>query len=254
VTVALSEQSFLQDRYNKAKNDAVASGVIANVDDFEKALNKSCAVINRSTTELLRLAGSDFEIYATYYELSSSVRMQSGEIWDSRRQSADAIFFTGYHEGIRFASLSLDSIGLSNYGECSWVLRENMIAHRASLFVENTTLFYLKGNIREAKAVPKGYRAIWADRAKLCVVKLASKIDMATTPAQYSDILMHQGATSADDEIVEVHIFGSMTIRTIEEITFNPVPTTISKTERTMKLAMIEGIKEKLGKYGVKVN
>lgn len=255
VTMALSEQGILQDRYDKAKSNAVTRGVIANVDDFEKALNKSCAVINRSTTELLKLIGSEFECYATYYQLALAlVRIQSGEIWDSRRQSADAIFFTNYQHEIRFASLSLDSIGLSNYGDCSWIFRENMIAHRASVFKENTTLFYLKNNYKEAKAVPKGYRAIWDDRAKLCIVKLAAKIDTATTSAQYSNILLRQGATSADDEIVEVHIFGSMTIRTIKEVTFNPIPTTLNKKDRKLRVAIIEGIKEKLGIYGVKIN
>jgi hypothetical protein len=244
----------LQDRYNKANTEALSRGVNVSVSDFEKAVNKSYVVINRSITELKRLIGSDFEIYATYYQLSSSVRIQSGNIWDSRRQSADAIFFTGYHEEIRFASLSLNSIGLSNYGECSWVLRENMIAHRASLFEGNTTLFYMKNDIKDADDVPKGYRAIWADRAKLCVAKLAAKIDTTTISAEYSDILLHQGATSADDEIVEVHIFGPMTIRTIEEVTFNPVPTTISKRERRQRLIEIEATKEKLSKYGIKTN
>lgn len=254
VAMALSEESVLQNHYDKAKSEAVTRGVNSNVDDFEKALNNSRAVINRSTTELLRLVGNEFEVYATYYQLSSTITMQSGNIWDSRRQAADAIFFTDYHEDIRFASLSLNSIGLSNYGDCSWIFRENMIAHRASVFKENTTLFYLKNNFKEAKAVPKGYRAIWADRAKLCVVKLAAKIDTTTIPAQYSNILLSQRATlNGEDEFVEVHILGSMTIRTIEEVSFNPVSTTISKKERLMKLAMIEGIKEKLGKYGVKV-
>lgn len=249
VTIALNQQSVLQDRYEKAKDDALSRGVSVNVNDFEKALGKSYVVINRSLSELNRLVGSDFEVYATYYYLSEGIRLQKGEEFDSLRQAADSIFFTGYAKEIRFAVLSLDSIGLSNYGDCSWVLRENMIAHRASVFEENTTLYYMNNPIiKGAKDIPEGYRAIWADRAKLCVAKLAPKIDTATIPAQYSNILMHQGATSADDEIVEVHIFGSMTIRTIEEVTFT------AKIKNKAELAMIEGIKEKLGKYGVKVN
>ncbi len=255
VTIALREQSFLQNRYDKAKSNAVTSGVIANVDDFEKTLHKSCAVMNRSTTALLRLVESDFEVYASYYQLSSSIRIQSGDIWDSRRQPADSIFFTGYHEEIRFASLSLDSIGIANYGECSLVFRENMIAHRTSVFEENTTTYYMKNDIKDADSIPKGYRAIWADRAKLCIAKLASKIDTTTTPAQYSNILMHERAIpTGEDEFVEVHILGSMTIRTIEEVTFNPIPTTLNKRDRKLRVAIIEGIKDKLGIYGVKVN
>lgn len=253
VIVASSEQSFLQNRYNRAKRDAAARGVTANVDDFEKAATNSRAIINRSTSELSRLVGSDLEVYATYYHLSEGIRLQSGEEFDSLRQAADSIFFTGYKEQIRFAALSLNSTGLSNYGECSWLLREDMIAHRASVFEENTTLYYMNNPIKGAKDVPEGYRAIWADRAKLCVAKLAAKIDTATASAEYSNILLHQGATSTEDEIVEVHILGSMTIRTIEEVSFNPVPTTISKKEQISRRATIESIKEKLRKYGVKV-
>ena len=36
VIIASNEQSYLQDHYDEAKNDAVSRGVIANVDDFEK--------------------------------------------------------------------------------------------------------------------------------------------------------------------------------------------------------------------------
>lgn len=254
VNIANEEQSFLQDRYEKAVAEALARGAEANVEGFEKILDKSYAVINRSLNELERLIGSDFEVYATYYHLSEGIRLQKGEKFDSLRQAADSIFFTGYREEIRFAALSLDSTGLSNYGECSWVLREEMIAHRASVFEENTTLYYMHNNIKGADDVPKGYRAIWSDRGKLCVAKLASKIDTTTNSDKYSGILLHQGATSEDDDCVEVHVFGPMTIRTIEEVSFNPIPTTISKRDRIVWKAKIEGIKEKLVKYGVKVS
>ena len=255
VDLALEEQSFLQKRYDKAKKEAQSKGVIANVDDFEKKLSTSRAVINRSISELLRLIGSEFEGYATYYQLaSSSVRIQSGEIWDSRRQAADAIFFTNFQHEIRFATLSLDSIGLSNYGECSWIFRDDMISHRASLFEENTTLYYLNNSVKDANDIPKGFRSVWSDRAKLGTAKLAASIDTTTDPAEYSNILLRQGATSAEDEFIEVHIYGSMTIRTIEEVSFNAIPDTLSEMDKNLRKIQIESVKEKLRKYGVKVN
>ena len=64
------------------------------------------------------------------------------------------------------------------------------------------------------------------------MAKLAKKVDNTTIPAQYSGILLNQGATSAEDDFIEVHIYGSMTIRTIEEIKFNPVPATLSKRDK----------------------
>lgn len=255
VTDALREQSFLQERYNEAINEALSRRAAANVEDFEKKLSESCAVINRSLSELLRLTTSELDGYATYYQLaSSSLKTQSGEKWDARRQAADEIFFANYQHEIRFAALSLTSGGLTNYGECSWVFRENMISHRTSLFRENTTMYYLREDIKDTDSIPRGFRAVWEDRAKLCIVKLAQNIDTTTTSAEYSNILMHQGAATDDDEFVEVHIFGPMTILTIEEVTFNPVENTTSDVEKLMKLAMIVGIKEKLGKYGVKVS
>ncbi len=130
----------MQDRYDSAMNDSLSRGVIAHVNDFENALTRSFAVINRSLSELERLVGNEFDTYATYYFLSEGIRLQKGEEFDSLRQAADSIFFTGYQKEIRFAALSLDSNGLSNYGDCSWVLREKMIAHRTSLFEDNTTL------------------------------------------------------------------------------------------------------------------
>ena len=233
VRVALDQQDSLQKHYAEAKTEAKTRGADAKVEDFEKALDKTFAVINRPLTELQRLVGSDNEIYPTYYHLSEDIRLQKGEKWDSLRQAADAVFFAGYQKEIRFAVLSRDSDGLKNYGDCSFVLRENMISHRTTLFVDNTTLYYLNNpNVRGADDVPEGYRAVWDDRAKLCVAKLAKKVDNTTTPAQYSGILLNQGATSAEDDFIEVHIYGSMTIRTIEEISFNPVPDKLSRRQR----------------------
>jgi hypothetical protein len=45
-----------------------------------------------------------------------------------------------------------------------------------------------------------------------------------------------------------------MTFRAFEEVNFKPVSTTISKRQRLMKLAMIEGITEMLESNGVRVN
>lgn len=243
----------MQKKYEEAKNEAASRGAEKNVEEFEQAADKTRAVINRPIREILKLI--DDEVYPTYYHLSEVIKPQTGEKWDSLRQAADVVFFTGYHKEIRFAVLSMDSGGLKNYGDCSIVLREQMISRRATVFVANTTLYYMNNpDIRGAEDIPLGLRAVWNDRAKLCVVKLAEKLDKTTTPDHYSGILLHQGADSAEDDFIEVHIFGSMTIRTIEEIAFNPVPETLNKREKLTRTAQIEGIKEKAEKYGVKVN
>ena len=53
------------------------------------------------------------------------------------RVFADDALFPGYKEQIRFAALSLDGKGLSSYGECTLILRDHMIAHRASVLEGN---------------------------------------------------------------------------------------------------------------------
>lgn len=83
-------------------------------------------MLARSPGELLRLANSDHELYATFYELiEGGVRMPVGDEWDFRRQSADLALFPGYFKHIRFAALSLDGIGLSTFGSCSIMLRND---------------------------------------------------------------------------------------------------------------------------------
>jgi len=132
----------------------------------------------------------------------------------------DEALFPGYKEHIRFAALTLTSQGLVNFGECSFVLKSGMIAHRASVFEENSVRWMERHGIRVAEAhdLPRGYRAPWDDRGKLAVAKLGSRIDDTTSPTEFSEILLENGATSGTDDFVEVHIYGPMTIRTVEHV------------------------------------
>ncbi len=102
----------------------------------------------------------------------------------------------------------MDGVGLDNYGECSLTARDDMIAHRATVFEENSVRFMERHKVAFAKAhnLPKGFRATWADRAELCVAKLAAAIDATTRPDDYSNLLLKPGRISDDDHFVEVHI------------------------------------------------
>lgn len=219
------EQSILEIRYEEAIDDSSLRGSYDVVKDFEKAISTSKAVIGRPAHELLRLATSEFELYSTYYKLGDAeVRLPVGDKWDPLRRVADAAFFPGYEKEIRFAALSLDGVAPSNYGAGSIVRRTNMIAHRASVLEENSVLFVDHHDIqmKDAHNLPPGYRATWDERAKLCVAKLSRRIDAATKADKYSEILLQQGATLTEDDFIEVHIWGPMTVRTIEEVSISP--------------------------------
>ena len=122
-----------------------------------------------------------------------------------------------------------------------------MIAHRASVFEKNSVLWIQDIKFGDAHDLPKGYRATWNNRGKICVAKLASKIDEATGSDEYSTLLMRQGASTEDDDFVEVHIWGSMTIRTFERVTFNP------RSKKAVRIITGRANRERLAKFGVAV-
>jgi hypothetical protein len=243
-----AEAAALRRRYQSARQHAQARGAATAVELFEAEVSNSRAVLARSAGELQRLGTSDREVYATYYQLlKAGVKLLKGERWDALRGAADRALFTGYEDHIRFALLSLDGAGSSGYGECFIVLRTEMIAHRASVFEENSVLFMKHQGVRmeDAHRLPKGYRATWGERPKLCVAKLAAKIDASTPPGAYSALLLRPGSSPEEDDFVEVHIWGPMTIRTMERVTFNP-------RKRTPR-AVIKSHQQRLAKFGVAV-
>jgi hypothetical protein len=244
------ERAALDRRYQAARKDAISRKADGALQDFENALASSKAVIARSQSEVLRLASSTRQLYGTYYQLvEAGLRLPDGDEWDILRELADTVLFPKYKQDMRFGALSLDGCGLPNYGECSIVFREEMIADRASVFEENSALFMERHDIRISRKpnVHRGYRATWAERGKLCIAKLYRRIDSTTTPDKYSQILLMPGATSEDDDFVEVHIFGPMTVLTMEQVI-------VIAPHASKRATITRAIKSNLAKHNVKVN
>jgi len=210
-----SEVAALEQRYKRVWQDAASRGASIAVEGFEVAITRSKAVIARPFRELDRLASSDKELFYSYYKLlGAEVRLPHGNQWDNLRSVADEVLFPGYKGEIRFAALSLDGLGLSSYGDCSFVLRDDMIAHRASVFEENSAVFLKK----HSYDLPPGHRAPWSERAKLCIAKLGHEIATDTTPDRFASILLRAGVTRDDDDFVEVHIWGPLSARSCERV------------------------------------
>ena len=251
------EVAALRQRYHEAKRAARSRGeeTLRAVENFEDEISNSRAVIARPAGELQRLSTSDNEGYATYYKLTEAeVRFPSGDKWDTLRPLADVALFPHYKDKIRFAALTLDGAGLSSFGECFLVLRTEMIAHRTSVFDENSVLFFSKhfnpgvffsNQSNPPTPLPRGHRATWDERGKLCVAKLAGRIDGAMTPGAYSGLLLRQGSTPEEDDFVEVHVWGPMTIRTVEQVFLD------ESTSRTARKIINRAIKQRLAKFGV---
>jgi len=244
-----AEIAALHDRYVNAIADATSRKVDDKVLAFEAAVSKSGVVIARSEGDLLRLATSTRQLYATYYQqVESGLRLPEGDEWDLVREVTDTMLFPQYKKDIRFGALCIDGIGLSNYGNCSIALKEEMVSHRASVFEENSVLFTKKHGVSTSKPdLPKGFRAIWSDRARLCIAKLAYRVDSTTAANQYSGLLLKQGATTADDDFVEVHIWGPISVLSIKEVR-------VTVAKKRQRMTIIKAIREKLAKHGVTVN
>jgi len=196
----------------------------------------------RSARELDRLLSSAEGLFTTYYNLlEGEVHLPHGNEMDELREMADTKLFPGCRKHIRFAALSLNGAGLPHYGDCSFVFRESMIAHRASAYEENSAYFLKKHEY----APPPGHRATWEERAKLAVAKHGGDLDAAVTPEQFAGLVLKPGATSKEDCFIEVHIWGPMSIQTVEQVLL----TAPSKGGRSVSKA----IRDRLKKEGVKV-
>jgi hypothetical protein len=239
-----TEREALAERHRLAVQDAEASGCGEVVRSFEAATGASHAVLSRSLGEVERLANSDRQLYATYYQLlEAEVKLPDGEVWDRLRRLADEALFPNFKERIRFGALSIDGTGLPGYGEWTLVLRDEMIAHRASLLEDNSALLME----RWAYTLPEGRRATWPERALLCVAKLAGQLGSDTAEAEFPALLVRSvGARPEDDEFVEVHIWGPMS-----SWTFARVVLSHPRGAVTTSKARVKALRAKLAAVGI---
>lgn len=205
----------LDRRYRAALKDATDRGAEVVFREFEAAARTSKAVIARPLRDIDRLASSDKELYATYYGLTrAEVRLRFGDKWDRVRGIADEVLFPGYKEHIRFAALTLDGTGLSDFGDCYLVLKEDMIGHRASAFEENSASFLERHRYTE----PEGARSTWEERSKLCTAKNAGDLRSGMPDSEFASVLLRQKTATEESRFVEVHIYGPMSVRSVEKV------------------------------------
>lgn len=241
------EVQALGARYSSSLEDAQRRTAESAVLDFERHVANSEAVISMPIEEALRLANSENHAYITYYQQqkSGAKLLQDGR-WDLPRAITDNLLFLGYHEHIRFGALTTNERGLRNYGKCFVLLHSHMIGHRSSVFEMNSVRFIQAQatNVTSGHTLPYGYRSNWINRGVLSVPKLADKIEHNTPSASYPDILMRNGSSTDSDDFVEVHIYGSITVRTLKSVRVEG-PLSAADQVRFVDL------EEKLKKFGI---
>ena len=137
------EIESVHERYRQVTAAIAGRGCGAVANAFERATSASCAVIGRSIEEARRLAKADNQGYATFWSLlDAGVRLPEGDHWERLRGLADFELFRNNRDKIRFAALSLNGKCLEHYGEVALQLDERMIEHRATVFEENSAIFF----------------------------------------------------------------------------------------------------------------
>ncbi len=245
----LDEQHALFDRLSRTTKQAETLGCSQVLDEFRSVVLRSKAIINRSLSKLNALVESDDTMFGTFYDLVGAGLKRSSEAEIEKiRKIADLLIFPGYAEHIRFATLSISKDGAPTYGACAIVLSEETIAHRASVFVQNSALYARDQSLgADNLEVPKGLRAVWGQRDQLAAAKLGGMLKVGTSEQGFQDILLRSdGKNTENDNFIEVHIYGAIHRSSIEKIV-------VPKSERRGNAALISEIISKLKPLGVSV-
>jgi hypothetical protein len=219
------------------------------LENFEKAVQNSKAVLCRSLGVASWLISSDNVLFGTFWlEVDAGTRLPADNEFDRARRAVDATFFPSYEREIRFAALTLDERGPEAYGDCSIVLKDVSVANRASVCEENTLVFCRQHKVVAGEPPPLGYRATWNERSRLAGAKLHSQLSQGMMDKDFPGILLRQGHRTDDVEFIEVHIYGSLNRESIECMW---IAKRVLQVPEEKLLA--ESIKRKLERVGAKV-
>jgi hypothetical protein len=219
----LEEVNALNKRIGNAMASATARGTKDQLKLFGSAIEKSKAVVSRGLTDVKRLAESNQNSYSSFArQVQAGARDPADNKFDKIRSQFENALFPNYFGQILFASLSLEDKGLSGYGECDMVLKDMMISSRTSVFEENPFIFSKKHALGLTDTIPHGYRATWENRSSLCLAKLHSSIEKITTETQFASILQNDDGGTDTSDFVEVHIYGTLNIKSVEKIIVYP--------------------------------
>jgi len=239
------ERDALEKRYLDAVNAAKANGRDSALKSFAEAAEKTCAVINLNLDHLHDFLTQDNLLYSTYaLQVTGQIRKPAESQDDRNRRMAEALLFGHYGEEIRYAALSLDGTGLESYGPYAMMLKEIAIAKRAVLLEKNSFHFITQHNLQFGQAVPLGYRAVWQERHKLAVAKLAGEISSKTLPDEYPGILLFSDGNRETDRFIEVHIYGAFDNKAVESVKGK------SSARNKSEEALLESIKDTLANAG----
>lgn len=214
-----AEIQALDERYQKAFETAKAGDDLPILEEFDKALKQSSAVINVDLDFLYFFTRNARNLYTNYERgVSGQMRKPAPLEFDKDRRTVGAILFGSYAHEIQYAALSLDGAGPPSYGPYAMKLRDVAIRARATTLENNSYDFVRKHDLKPGHKPPPGYLASWDNRNKLAVAKLAEQLTPKTVETDFPQLLLSSAGNRDTDEFIEVHIYGTFDLNAIESV------------------------------------
>ena len=150
---------------------------------------------------------------------------------DRQRRATEALLFGVYASEIRYAALALDGKGLISYGSCSVTISDVTPAACATVLEENSYTFVRRYRLIPGEDIPPGFRALWEDRHKLAVAKLADQVKKGTREDGFPRLLLYSDGDRQNDRFLEAHLYGPFDRQSVEAVSA-PRPETANRTDR----------------------
>jgi len=208
----------LNDQYAAASQRVAGSSLDREFADLEQLASGSQAVLCARPEKLEPLMQKQFDLLPNYWDLqdlrSTGSDPNGGPDWHNLRQKAEIelVESAEHRERLHYAALSLDGTGLPHYGDCTIVLRESMIAHRATVYRTNSALDVSQ---TVGATLHPGGLAEWKDRGRLVTTKLADQLQPGMGKDEFQQLLLRPVKPEnkgVDDVFVEVLVFGELTL------------------------------------------
>lgn len=219
------ELSALDSEFDRAIHFAGRAGTDSETQAFLTFCVDSKAIFCAPFRTLLPVVTQHVDLFADFYKLAD-LRCQSPELgkrdWHMLRNTAEAFLVEGKPKDLEilYAALSINGKGLESYGECTLILNPAMTGHRATVFPDNSALYFERNPGKPAA----GMRARWQDRHKLCIIKNVRDIRAGMDFDAFCELLLRQSEDRLSDRLVEVHVTGPISMRAFEKIRLpNPV-------------------------------
>lgn len=210
----------MEERFKAASVSAIVRGTTIEFGAFVTEVGKhSRAVMNRSLGPLSNWVEGVTPLFLSFHcQVDIMGRYPNETKYDQQRTAAEAVINPFCYDKISYAGLTLDDIGLVNYGPYSVILKEMSIEDRSSVFEQSPFEFNLKHHIVAGQIPPVGYRSPWSERGKLAGTKLQHKLQRGMQLSHFPAVLMEQRGGDPDCDYVEVHIYGPISRVSIEKV------------------------------------